>query len=84
MSTLSFVKLLFVLSIAGGVSMSFLSLRNLSSEGQQRSTRVFWLGAAAGRRYFSDKGWRYRQAAIVMQLLAAAAIVGWAMILRSQ
>ena len=54
------------------------ALGNLSALGAGSPLRVCCLGAAAGRPYFSARGWRYRRAARGCETLTVVALAGWA------
>lgn len=39
-------------------------MANLSEEGRKHRFRVWFLGAYAGRRYFTEEGWYYKRLAV--------------------
>lgn len=54
----------FVGSILFSLYWGRMAMANLSEEGQSRRFWVWFLGSAARRRYFTDRGWAYQQRAI--------------------
>ena len=50
---------------------------NLSDEGRARFGKFLILGRLAGREYFTARGWRYRNACLVCQLLVLVFAIAW-------
>ena len=64
-------------SIAGTLWTGAVASSNLSDEGRARFGRFFMLGRLAGREYFTPRGWRYRNASLVCQLLILMFAFAW-------
>ena len=69
-----------VLAFGIGNVYALLAFNNLSEHGLQNMVRTFfwWPKIYAGREHFTDKGWRYRNVAVWLSVVAFLAFVMFA------
>ena len=70
----------FLAFAAAGLWSGAVASTNLSREEPTAARRVFLLGRLAGPRYFTARGWRYRNLSLVFQALALASALGWVLL----
>ena len=54
----------FIFSLLWSAYWGARAMANRSEEGRSNPLRSWFLGVSAGRRHFTDRGWRYRQLSV--------------------